>query len=128
MRSKPEHSDCSASTPIRNSEERRLAVYVDRIRTHGNVKGRADRVGNRWSHLFADTPEELDAFAASIGMHYEWGQHRGVPGKYHYDVPPFRREMAVAAGAQEVDDRTMIAIFRKQKEPAKNDRTEDPAE
>jgi hypothetical protein len=98
-----------------------MSVYVDRIRTHGGVKGRAARLGKQWSHLFADTPEELDAFAARIGMRYEWGQHRGVPGRFHYDVTPFRRQLAIEAGAEEVDDRPMIAILKMQKNAVRID-------
>jgi hypothetical protein len=95
-----------------------MPVYVDRIRTHAKVKGRAARLGNRWSHLFADDPDELDAFASDIGMRREWGQYRGIPGRFHYDVTPERRAQAIAAGARVVDNRTMIAIFKKQESQA----------
>lgn len=93
-----------------------MSIYVDRIRDHGDaVKGYARRHGTRWSHLFTDGPEnELDTFAASIGLKYEWGQHRGVPGRFHYDVIPSKRARAIRAGAIEVDDRTAVTIWHRQ--------------
>jgi hypothetical protein len=95
-----------------------MSVYVDRIRDHGaSVKGSAKRWGSLWSHLFADSDEELDTFAIDkLGLKRIWGQHRGVPGRFHYDVLPKVRAKAIKAGAIEVDNHTMIAILKGQRE------------
>jgi hypothetical protein len=91
-----------------------MAVYVDRVRDWGDaVKGEARRWGTRWSHLFADSDDELDAFALRIGLKLKWAQHRGQPGRFHYDVIPTKRAAAVKAGAIEVDDRTAVAIWKR---------------
>ena len=96
-----------------------MAVYVDRIHDYGDtVRGYAARHGSRWSHLFADSEGELDAFALRIGLKHSWGQHRGRPGRFHYDVIPSKRALAIKAGAIEVDDKTMVAITRAQMDAA----------
>lgn len=69
----------------------------------------------RWSHLTADTYEELHALAVKIGMRRAWFQkpklfpvnwvteRAGVAGKEwtrgHYDVVESRRAAAIRAGA-----------------------------
>lgn len=55
---------------------------------------------NKSCHLFADSLEELHAFAESIGMKREWFQNTKLP---HYDLTEARRKKAVAKGAVEVD-------------------------
>lgn len=91
-------------------------VYVDALLTWpGAYRGRgaamAARVGarngNRWCHLFADTAEELHAFAEKLGMKREWGQGD------HYDLTPRRRAAALAAGAQEIDRKQAVALRRR---------------
>ncbi len=87
-----------------------MPVYVDEFVEHPlaayHGDGHAQRVGarngHRWCHLYADTEEELHAFAARIGMRRGWAQvsRRGVP---HYDLTPSRRSAAVKAGAVQLD-------------------------
>lgn len=96
-----------------------MSVYVDRIRDYGAeevVKGYVGRKRTRarWSHLFADSEEECDAMAAQIGLRFTWGQHRGHPGRFHYDVVPSKRALAIKLGAIEVDDKRMVEIFHEQ--------------
>lgn len=80
-----------------------MTVYVDSFR----VPARVGRITARWSHLTADTPEELHAFAASIGLRRQWYQTckrkcapEGVPcPHWHYDVTDAKRTAAIACGA-----------------------------
>jgi len=50
-----------------------MAVYVDDAR----IPARVGPISARWSHLFADSQDELHAFAAGIGLKQSWFQ----PGK-----------------------------------------------
>jgi hypothetical protein len=88
-----------------------MSVYVDPLTHygpgfyHGPGCDQAARVGARnghlWCQLFADTTDELHAFAGRIGLVRSWFR-----GDY-YDLTPKRRVAAVAAGALEVDRRTL---------------------
>jgi hypothetical protein len=88
-----------------------MAVYVDPLTQynrgcyHGEGRDQAARVGARnahlWCHLFADTTDELHAFAERLGLVRSWFQGD------HYDLTPKRRAAAGAAGALEVDKRTL---------------------
>ena len=61
-----------------------MTVYLDDWRQ----PARLGPVDDRWSHLVADTDEELHAFAARMGMKREWFQHRTHrPHQAHYDMP-----------------------------------------
>src|SRR5258707_881210 len=77
-----------------------MAVYVDDMNLQAGVpEGR--RAGRaRGNHLFADTEEELRAFAAKIGVKAEWIQDPG--GRHaHFDVTTGKRQQAIANGATE---------------------------
>lgn len=86
-------------------------VYVDDLIEYGPAFYRdaqtartGSRNGDLWCHLYADSEEELHAFAARIGMKRAWFQRsrRGTP---HYDLVPRRRARAVELGAQELTRR-----------------------
>ena len=49
--------------------------------------------------MYADTVEELHAFARKIGLRREWFQNK--PRLPHYDLNKSRREAAVRLGAVE---------------------------
>jgi hypothetical protein len=68
-----------------------VAVYVDdaRIRWRGMA----------WSHLVADTPEELHRAAAQLGLRREWAQEKGRT--LHYDLPEHVRLRAIELGIAE---------------------------
>lgn len=93
-----------------------MTVYVDNYRRPATV----GRIRARWSHLTADTPEELHAFAARLGHRREWFQARckhascpvrdGVCAHFHYDVVDARRDAAIALGAKAIDIRELGAI------------------
>jgi hypothetical protein len=91
-----------------------LTVYVDSARIPATVGGHR----SRWSHLTADTIEELTAFGARIGLKAVWFQtckRKCGPTDgcvhWHYDVTDPKRAEAVAAGAVEIDMRQLGIII-----------------
>ncbi len=95
-----------------------MAVYVDGLMNirPADDKPQAQRNGNRWCHMTADTEEELHAFAARLGLKRAWYQVGGRKAWHwylsHYDLVPSKRALAVKLGAQEVDLREMAERFR----------------
>lgn len=71
-----------------------MSVYVDDMRRRARV-GRLDAV---WSHLLADTDDELHAFAARLGLRRSWFQKPGTPIA-HYGVTEPKRQLALRLGA-----------------------------
>jgi hypothetical protein len=71
-----------------------MNVYVDDMRRPARVGA----IRGRWSHLFADTSDELHEFAAALGLDRAWVQHAGTV-REHYDVTDSKRAEALAAGA-----------------------------
>lgn len=80
-----------------------MAVYVDDY--HTRPAGRLGRM--KMSHMLADSLEELHAFAHRIGCKRAWFQGD------HYDVPLFRRNLAIAYGASEITAREAVLIRRR---------------
>lgn len=77
-----------------------VTVYVDEVQEYARVAGPAKRWGRKWSHMTADTEEELHAMAQAIGLKRSYFQRRGGnPALDHYDVTPPKREAAVKRGA-----------------------------
>jgi hypothetical protein len=73
-----------------------MSVYVDDWRQPATVRG----ITSRWSHLTADTSDELHSFAAQLGVPRRAFQSKpGKPLFDHYDLPEELRERAVAKGA-----------------------------
>lgn len=81
-----------------------MPVYVDNMR--------AKYQGMVMCHMVADTLEELHIMAEKIGLRPEWFQmsNSGVP---HYDIPIFRREMALENGATEIDRHQLFQLMKR---------------
>lgn len=92
-----------------------MTVYVDDMR----MRARVGRIEARWSHLMADTDEELHAFAARIGLRRRWAQHPGT-ALSHYDVTDSKRTQAIRAGAVPIGWRSpeSIALIRRERQPS----------
>jgi len=98
-----------------------VSVYVDDFRAPAVVR----RIRARWSHLTADTPVELHAFPALIGLRPEWFQGKckygacptinGTCVHFHYDVTDARRAVAIAAGAHSISLREMGQLISKRR-------------
>lgn len=90
-----------------------MTAYVD----DALIPARVGRFDSRWSHLIADTQEELHAFATSIGLRRSWFQPgRPLAGRpselWHYDVTENKRLQAIRAGAVPVSSRELVEITR----------------
>jgi hypothetical protein len=90
-----------------------MTVYVDDFR----VPARVGRLRANWSHLTADTPAELHAFARRIGLQRDWFQEKCKHGRcepcphWHYDVTDTMRREAIAGGAEAIGIRQMGALM-----------------
>ncbi|GAB2733016.1 DUF4031 domain-containing protein [Nocardioides pakistanensis] len=71
-----------------------MTVYIDDYQRRAKV-GRLDAT---WSHLMADTTEELLAFARRLGMNPRWIQKAGTSLE-HFDVTEPKRQQALRLGA-----------------------------
>jgi hypothetical protein len=82
-----------------------MAVYVDDSR----IRWR----GREWSHLIADTTEELHAFAAGLGLERGLFHRRPArPWKDHYDIPEAERQVAIGRGARSITCREAAQMLR----------------
>lgn len=90
-----------------------MTVYVDDMLREATVKG----MTRRWSHLMADDPAELRAFACAIGLKLSWVQR---PGTYreHFDVTESVRLRAIRHGAVSVRFEDTPALHRRFRERA----------
>ena len=77
-----------------------MTVYVDDMHRRATV----GRITATWSHLMADTTEELNAFAKELGLNPAWIQDAGRPTE-HYDVVQAKRQQALALGAMPIQYR-----------------------
>ncbi len=102
-----------------------MTVYVDDAR----IPARVGRVYGRWSHLTADTRDELHQFAAALGLRRTWFQtckrsSACQPAQrcvhWHYDVTDAKRSEAIAAGAQAIGIRDMGQLIRARRQAASN--------
>ena len=75
-----------------------MAVYVDNMQMQATV----GRHSSKWSHLTADSPEELLEFAQKIGLRSSWIQYPGT-WKEHFDLTEGKRQQALKNGAVAID-------------------------
>ena len=89
-----------------------MAVYLD----DWQQRARLGPVDDRWSHLVADTDDELHAFAARLGMRRAWFQTNARrPHQAHYDVPERLRPQALELGAVPVTWRQVGRMMRQRR-------------
>jgi hypothetical protein len=91
-----------------------MTVYVDDMQLSAKI----GRINARWSHLLADTSEELIEFAKKLGLKEEWIQYPGT-WKEHFDVTEPKRQKAIRLGATQIgyiSDESIALIKKKQKE------------
>jgi hypothetical protein len=82
-----------------------MAVYVDDSR----IRWR----GLEWSHLLADTTDELHAFAGRLGLELGlFHQRPARPWKDHYDIPEAKRRVAMGHGARPITCREAAEMLR----------------
>lgn len=80
-----------------------MAVYVDAE----GIKWR----GREWSHLVADSLDELHTFADKLGLRRSWFQSKThYP---HYDVTKSVRTRALAMGARGAAREKIVSCARK---------------
>lgn len=80
-----------------------MTVYVDDMEApFGNMV---------MCHMMADSREELDAMADTIGVQRKWIQHPGT-WQEHYDISKSKRALAVKAGAVEVSMVDLVKMRR----------------
>jgi hypothetical protein len=82
-----------------------MTVYVDDEQLAWN--------GKVWCHMVADTPHELHAFAARLGLKRTWFQSASVYP--HYDVTLPVRSKALHLGAVLADRPTLMACAKRMK-------------
>lgn len=94
-----------------------MTVYVDDMQREASVRG----MTRRWSHLMADDPAELRAFAQSIGLRISWLQRAGTY-REHFDVTETVRQRAIQRGAIPVRFEDTPGLHRTFRERARAER------
>jgi hypothetical protein len=92
-----------------------MTVYVDDWRQRA-LLGHVDA---QWSHLIADSDDELHQFAARLGMKQAWFQSDPRrPHRSHYDVTEALRRQAISLGAVAITWRDIGRMMRERRERA----------
>lgn len=89
-----------------------MSVYVDPLINYGAGDEAPRCFRNVEScHMYADTLDELHAFARKIGLQRSWFQnHRFLP---HYDLIASKRGIAIAFGAISHTSKEMVAFKKR---------------
>lgn len=85
-----------------------LAVYVDDMRAAAVIGG----TRSSWSHLMADSSDELAAIATRLALKPGWIQFAGT-FREHYDVTENVRRRAIDQGAIPISMRDVGLLLRK---------------
>lgn len=86
-----------------------MSVYVDDVKRYETPLRT-----KLWSHMFADTKEELHAMAWKLKLRRAWYQdHDARPSRHHYDITPSKRAEAIRRGAIEVTTREYLTKLLK---------------
>ena len=101
-----------------------MTVYVDNAAIPATVPNGSVRHTSRWSHLTADTQEELHEFAAAVGLQRSYFQPGTPIGSrpsvaWHYDVTAGKRLQALRMGAREIGLREMGEILTRRRDEHK---------
>jgi len=88
-----------------------MTVYVDDMRMQATV----GKLSSRWSHLTADTPDELLDFALKLGLRRSWIQHPGTY-KEHFDLTEGMRQRALRNGAVAITISEAGALLKAKRE------------
>ena len=83
-----------------------MTVYVD------DMKAQYGRMV--MCHMIADSTEELNNMAGSIGVSERWIQNFGT-WKEHYDISLTKRKLAIDAGAKEVTMGQLSQMLRRRR-------------
>jgi len=83
-----------------------MTVYVDDFGIPARVSG----IKGRWSHLIADTEDELHAFAARLGLRREWFQDPRIVRKGPFGPAQLRRRV-VALRRHRIQTATRAATW-----------------
>lgn len=75
-----------------------MTVYVDDMLRPAIVKNGPRQVRARWSHMLADTHQQLLDMASELGLRPEWIQREGTPHE-HFDLTEPKRIQALGFGA-----------------------------
>lgn len=78
-----------------------MTVYVDDFLIQADVPNNGRIVRGKWSHMYADSREELEAFATRLGLKKEWIQYPDT-WKEHFDVTAPKRALAIRLGAVKI--------------------------
>lgn len=103
-----------------------MAVYVDEIVEYAEVARRKGLRWTRWSHLTADTRDELHTFATQLGLRRSWFQNP-TNYRWHYDVVPTKRARAIELGAVEIGRQGMAEIMARGRAALAAPPAEEPA-
>jgi len=101
-----------------------MTVYVDDMNLRADVPSGDHVVRGRWSHLYADTEEELRAFAKRLGLRDSWIQHPGEAG-VHFDVTSSVRQRAITQGARPVTWREAGEHMARQRQAQRSERAQE---
>lgn len=93
-----------------------MTLYIDEIQEYPEemIASSARKYGRKWAHLWADSLDELHAFAVGeLHLSRSWFQSRAsLP---HYDLTPNKACDALLKGYGRIEQISLHEWFRRQK-------------